>query len=209
MAEILDLRAREVGPWPMNAYGIVCPATGRSALVDPGADPDILSEMLADTQPVAILLTHTHFDHVEALDEMRSQLGVPVLAHPGPHDPDFEGHVDRTIADDELLTVGENTLRVRYAPGHAPDQVCFMLEDDGRVIVGDTVFEGGPGKTWSPDGFRTTLATLRQVVLPWPDDTVCHPGHGPSFRLGDHRAAIEAFLAKDHGEFFGDATWGM
>ena len=55
------------------------------------------------------------------------------------------------------------------------------------VIVGDTIFEGGPGKTWSPEGFQTTLTTLRKVVLPWPDETVCYPGHGPSFRLGDQR----------------------
>jgi hydroxyacylglutathione hydrolase len=50
---------------------------------------------------------------------------------------------------------------------------------------------------------------LREMVLPWPDDAVCYPGHGPHFCLGDRRAAIEAFLGKDHGEFFGDATWDM
>jgi glyoxylase-like metal-dependent hydrolase (beta-lactamase superfamily II) len=53
------------------------------------------------------------------------------------------------------------------------------------------------------------LKTLRNVVLPWPDETVCYPGHGPSFRLGDQRAAIEAFVGKDHGRFFGDAAWDM
>jgi hypothetical protein len=47
------------------------------------------------------------------------------------------------------------------------------------------------------------------VVLKWDDDTVCYPGHGPSFRLGDIRAAVKRFLARDHGRFFGDATWDM
>jgi glyoxylase-like metal-dependent hydrolase (beta-lactamase superfamily II) len=87
--------------------------------------------------------------------------------------------------------------------------LCFALENDRRIIVGDTIFEGGPGKTWSPEDFRTSLRTLRDVILAWPDDTICYPGHGPSFRLGDRRAGIEVFLSRDHGDFFGDATWDM
>jgi glyoxylase-like metal-dependent hydrolase (beta-lactamase superfamily II) len=81
--------------------------------------------------------------------------------------------------------------------------------DDNRIIVGDTIFEGGPGHTSSPKAFQTTLRTLRNIILTWPDETVCYPGHGASFRLGDKRAAIEAFLSKDHGALFGDATWEM
>ena len=72
-----------------------------------------------------------------------------------------------------------------------------------------TLFDGGPGKTWSAEDFRQTLRTLREVVMLWSDDTVCYPGHGPSFRLGDRRAQIEVFLGRDHGDFFGDATWEM
>ena len=64
----MELRARSVGPWPMNSYALVCPITGKSVLIDPGADPDILQKMLADTLPTAILITHTHPDHVGALD---------------------------------------------------------------------------------------------------------------------------------------------
>jgi glyoxylase-like metal-dependent hydrolase (beta-lactamase superfamily II) len=73
--------------------------------------------------------------------------------------------------------------------------------------VGDTIFAGGPGRTWSAADFQTTLRVLREVILRCPDDTVCYPGHGPEFRLGDKRTAIEAFLARDHGDFYGDASW--
>ena len=111
--------------------------------------------------------------------------------------------------DGDIVQVGEHQLRVYYAPGHIDDQICFYILDDHRVIVGDTIFEGGPGKTWSAAGFQTTLQTLRRVVLPWPDDAVCYPGHGPHFRLGDKRPFIQAFVQKDHGHFFGDATWEM
>ena len=209
MMDKLELRERQVGPWGMNTYALICPQTTESVLIDPGADPDILSEMLADSTPTAIWLTHTHHDHIGALEEMQALLRVPLYANPGPHAAGVELDADYWLNDGDVAEVGNFKTRVYYAPGHIGDQICFALEDDHRVIVGDTIFEGGPGKTWSPEGFQTTLTTLWKVVLPWPDETVCYPGHGPSFRLGDQRPYIEKFLAKDHGRFFGDATWDM
>lgn len=205
----LDLRKRAVGPWPMNTYALVCPETGESILIDPGAEPETLAVMLGDSRPIAIVLTHTHPDHVGALDEMRDRLQVPLMAHPGPHMQEIMPEPDRELGDGESVAVGNHRLRVQYTPGHIEDQICLAIENDSRVIVGDTIFEGGPGKTWSAEQFQTTLQTLRNVVLSWPDDTICYPGHGPSFRLGDIRADVEAFVSRDHGEFFGDAEWDM
>jgi hydroxyacylglutathione hydrolase len=205
----LELRTRPVGQYSMNAYVLVCPVTKQSVLIDPGDEPDVLQELLEETQPIAILLTHTHFDHVGALAEMRARLQVPLMLHRGPHAEKFEAQADHWLEDGDLLELGEHSLRVFYAPGHTADQICYAIVGDSRVIVGDTIFEGGPGKTWSVEGFQTTLKTLCEVILQWSDDTVCYPGHGLPFRLGDHRQEIEAFLGKDHGEFFGDATWGM
>jgi len=203
----LELRTRSVGPWPMNSYALACPATHQSVLIDPGADADTLMEMLAGTQPIAILLTHTHPDHVGALQEMRERLQVPLLTHPGPHFQGLELPTDRAIADGGSISVGQHTLKAYYAPGHIDDMICFAVMGGNDIIVGDTIFAGGPGATRSSAAFTTTLHTLRNVVLPWPDDSICHAGHGPSFRLGDKRAAIEGFLARDHGDFHGDAEW--
>ncbi|NJN68220.1 MAG: MBL fold metallo-hydrolase [Chloroflexaceae bacterium] len=205
----MELRTRPVGSWGMNAYVLVCPATRQSVLIDPGAEPETLQSLLEHTHPLAILITHTHFDHIDALAEMRHRLGVPVMAHPGPHVDGVTLHADRWLTDGDRVSMGTHTLRVFHTPGHTPDMLCFAIEHDPRVIVGDTIFDGGPGKTRSAEDFATTLATLRTVVLAWPDATVCYPGHGPAFRLGDRRAAIEAFLRRDHGQFSGDATWEM
>lgn len=205
----MKLVTRQVGPWQMNTYALICTSTGKSILIDPGADADILSEMLSDTEPVAILLTHSHGDHIGALTEMRERLDVPLLAHAGPHMGDINLNLERTLETGDRFQVGDHFLDVYETPGHINDQICFSIEGDPRIIVGDTIFEGGPGKTWSSEGFQESLATLRDVVLSWPDDSICYPGHGPFFRLGDLRADIEAFLAKDHGDFYGDANWDM
>ena len=209
MSEQMSLETRQVGPWGMNSYALICPRTRQSVLFDPGDDPDTLMEMLAGSEPVAILLTHSDVDHVGALAEMRRRLRVPLMAHPGPHAEGFDTIADRWLNHGDTVSVGDHMLAVHYAPGHIGDQICFEIKGDRRIIVGDTIFDGGPGRTRSSEGFQTTLKTLRNVVLPWPDDTVCYPGHGPHFQLGERRPEIEAFLEKDHGDFFGDATWDM
>lgn len=203
----MQLRARAVGPWQTNAYVLLCPATRRSVLIDPAGEPSTLLEMLADSDPVGILLTHSHIDHIGALEAVRARLKVPLIAHPGSGGRGLG--TDRWVRDGDVVEVGEHALKVHHTPGHTEDMICFAVVDDNPVIVGDTIFEGGPGKSFSREGFRTTLRTLRDVVLSWPDDTVCYPGHGASFRLGDKRTAIEGFLRKDHGDFYGDATWEM
>jgi hydroxyacylglutathione hydrolase len=203
----LELRTRAVGPWPMNTYVLVCPDTGHSVLIDPGAEPDTLRQLLAGSAPQAILLTHTHPDHIGALEEMRRELQVPLLAHPGPHVQGVALEIDRALTDGAVVTVGAHALTAVATPGHTADMLSFLLSGDTRAIVGDTIFDGGPGRTWSAADFQTTLRTLRDVILPWPDDMVCYPGHGEPFRLGDRRAAITSFVGRDHGDFYGDATW--
>ncbi len=204
----LFVRTCEVGPWPMNAYALVCPQTSASVLVDPGADPERLLAMLEGTQPVALILTHTHRDHIGALEEMRALLHVPLYAHPGPHANDLHLELDAHLHHDATLNIGEGQVRIYATPGHCADQVSLAVVGGEAILVGDTLFAGGPGRTWSARDFQTSLATLRTVVLPWPDTAHCYPGHGPSFRLGEVRPLIEQFLARQHlADFYGHAEW--
>jgi len=199
------LSCKAVGPWGTNTYSLRCRTTGYSLLFDPAAEPDTLLAMLDGSEPVGILVTHSHMDHIAALRVMREALRVPVMAHRVARDIG----ADRWLEDGDLARLGEYTLRAYHTPGHTEDSVCYYVQDENCVFVGDAIFEGGPGHTSSPHAFQVTLRTLREVILAWPENTMCYPGHGPSFRLGNKRPAIEAFLAKDHGDFFGDATWEM
>jgi hydroxyacylglutathione hydrolase len=204
----LGLRYRTVGAWMVKAYALVCPRTAQSVLIDPGSEAEDLEEMLAGTRPIAILVTHSHPDHIGALATMRSKLHVPVMAHAGSESEPSPVKADRRLQDGDTLGVGDHRIHIIHTPGHTADQVCIKLGNDHRMLVGDTIFDGGPGRTRSNHDFQETLKTLQRIVLSWPDDTVCYPGHGNAFQLGLRRKAIEAFLQKDHEGFFGDAEWG-
>lgn len=201
----LQLLSLTVGRLQEHCY-LVADARGGALVIDPGAEAERISDLLGGRRVDAILLTHAHHDHIGAVAELRAATAARVYVHPS--DAHMLGAVlpDGFLGDAEAVQFGATRLRVAHTPGHTPGMVSFLL-DDGRAIVGDTIFEGGPGRTWCPDDFRTTLRTLG-TLLDWPDETRCFPGHGPDFRLGDIRARIEAFRDRERAAgFFGDATW--
>jgi glyoxylase-like metal-dependent hydrolase (beta-lactamase superfamily II) len=202
----LTLTGMPLGSYQANCYILQAPGSDRCMVIDPGAEAQKVLAQIGQRQVLAILLTHGHVDHIGAVEAVRKATDAPVYIQIA--DAELLGDIraDEWLNDGDTIDLDHHTLRVFHTPGHTEGQVCFML-DDGRAIVGDTIFEGGPGKTWSAEGFRTTLETLRNV-LAWPDDTVCYPGHGSPYRLGDIRPRIEAFLARQHpADFHGNATW--
>jgi hydroxyacylglutathione hydrolase len=197
-----------VGPYDTNCYLLTCPITGESIIVDPAAEGERILQEVGGTPVKYILLTHAHPDHVGALAEVRETTGAPLGVHPA--DARRFG-VDAAIsdldlADGDVLEWGDCQLRVVHTPGHTPGSVCLMLDE--RVLVGDTIFPGGPGHSESPKAFEQILTTLQEVVFTWPDETELHPGHGAATTVGQERPAFEAFLQKPWPErLCGDVTW--
>ncbi len=202
----LKLIKQEVGPWPMNAYLLIDEDSNTSAIIDPGADANKLLLLAEGTQVAAIFITHGHADHVGALDEVKAATKAPVYMNP----IDAEGFnikFDKSLQDGQLIAVGSRQLRAIHAPGHTPGLTCLDL-GDGRILVGDTIFVGGPGKTWSGEDFATTMGTMERIIFSWPDETQFYPGHGPSGVIGQERPAYEYFVARGWPpDLYGDVTW--
>jgi glyoxylase-like metal-dependent hydrolase (beta-lactamase superfamily II) len=202
------LYKKSVGPWPMNNYIVICQETQTSAIIDPGAEADTILELVKGTTVAVILLTHGHPDHITALDDVKEQTGAPVHMHPE-DSAYFDLACDLSIHDGQLIPVGNISLRVIHTPGHTPGQCCFDLGDD-RIVVGDTIFVGGPGRTWSPQDFSRTMKTMQKIVFRWSDETRFFPGHGPDGKIGEERAAFEAFVARGWpDDLAGDVTWNV
>lgn len=200
------LQTREVGPWPMNTYLLICEETRKGVVVDPGADPDAIFNLAKDTTISKILITHGHPDHIHALDEIKGRTNALVYVN----DLDankFGIQYDIPLMDEGIIAFGESKLRAIFTPGHTPGSTSFDL-GDGRIIVGDTIFVGGPGHTSTPDEFLTTMHTMQHIVFSWSDETVFFPGHGAEGTIGAERAAFENFIARGWSDnLFGDVTW--
>jgi len=201
--EILKL---EVGPWPMNSYILSCNETKECAVVDPGADANKILKAIQGMKVKFILITHGHSDHIGALESVRKKTSALVCAHSADA-TEFKFDTDLALFDGDELGIGSFGLKVLHIPGHSAGQVCFDLMDD-RIIVGDTVFVGGPGKTWSAEGFITTMKNMENIVFKWKDETRFYPGHGPDGIIGKERPAYEKFVQKGWEDgLFGDVAW--
>jgi hydroxyacylglutathione hydrolase len=202
----IKLITQAVGPWPMNTYIVIDEEKSNSAIVDPGADPDTILTLVEGTNIEAILITHGHPDHIGALAEVKAATQAPVYMNPL-EAQEFDLDFDLPLEDGQIITLGNSRLNAIHTPGHTPGMTSLDLAD-GRILVGDTIFVGGPGKTWSEEDFATTMRTMQQIVFAWPDETRFYPGHGPSGVIGQERLAFEAFLARGWSpDLFGDVTW--
>jgi len=207
MVEDRDVRIikMELGPWGTNAYIVVCRATGDSILVDAPGDADKVLKRLAGTNPKYIVLTHTHIDHIGALEELKARLKIPVALHPEDAvrlslRPDME------LKDGDTVEVGRLKLKVLHTPGHTPGSLCFLV---GKYLIsGDTVFPGGPGKTGTPADFKQIVKSIETRLFVLPDDTEVYPGHGDGTVLGKEKKEFAIFASKPHDpNLCGDVLW--
>ncbi|WP_290819367.1 MBL fold metallo-hydrolase [Halovivax sp.] len=151
----------------------------RTVLVDTGANFDVVSGLRDRVDRLdAVVLTHTHPDHVGNLPAVTDAFDVDVWGY----DRSFDG-VDRSIADEERVRLGDHEYVALHTPGHKDDHLCFYADEPEILFAGDLVFQnGGFGRTDLPEGDRETLVRSIDRVLDRiePSLSALHVGHGPS-----------------------------
>jgi glyoxylase-like metal-dependent hydrolase (beta-lactamase superfamily II) len=191
----------------MNTYVVIDPEANACAVIDPGADAEAILALAGDAKVEKILLTHGHGDHVGALETVKQATGAPVYLHPLDHER-FGVAYDIPLEDGMVVEVGNLRLRAVHTPGHTPGMISLII--DHRVVVGDTLFVGGPGRTSTPEDFAVTMRTMQEIVFAWPDETEFYPGHGPSGVIGQERPAFNAFVARGWpADLSGDVAWAQ
>lgn len=209
---MLKLESFVFNPFSENTYVVYDDNAKECLIIDAGCStPDEADRLFGfidshRLNPLMIVNTHGHIDHVVGNDAVKNRYGIKVAAHPDVDD-DYaqakrhaawlgfakEGEArmdlpDTRLADGELIKVGESTLEVICTPGHARGSISLYAEIEGWVFTGDALFSRSIGRTDLAGGdYETLVASIKERLFRLPDDTTVYPGHGESTTIFDEQ----------------------
>jgi glyoxylase-like metal-dependent hydrolase (beta-lactamase superfamily II) len=201
----MEARWLTVGPVQENTWIARRPDSDKALLIDPGDEPDTITQALEElgTTPEAILITHCHFDHVGAVAEMARRTQAPVYCPQGevfilenindfvrfPGFGPFESYSpERTVTGGDHLTLAGFEIDVIGTPGHSPDHVTYSIPAEKAIFSGDVLFQGSIGRTDLPGAdHQTLMESIATLLDTLPDETGVLPGHMEPTTLGRER----------------------
>lgn len=204
--QMIKFHRYPLGPLQTNCY-IAEAETGECLIFDPGEEAAKVAGEIEklNLRPTAIYLTHAHFDHIGAVEELRTRYGIPVHLHSAEQewlsDPMLNGSgryadlpdirtdaPDRLIGEDGPRTDGHFEFSTFHVPGHSPGSVAFYFEREGVLVGGDALFRMSIGRTDLPGGdHETLLSSIREKLFALPDGTEVLPGHMDPTSIGDEK----------------------
>lgn len=196
---MLNIRSYNLGPVQTNCY-IVSNKEKECLIFDPGEEGAKLIKEIKSKglKPLAIFLTHAHFDHIGAVDQVRDEFQLPLYIHEAEvgwlSDPMKNGSgkyaelpnyivkaplAEHILHKEQSYSIGSFEFDAVFTPGHSPGSVSYIFKQDGFAIVGDTLFKGSIGRTDLIGGStKVLLQSIENKLLTLPDDTYIYPGHG-------------------------------
>ncbi len=195
------IESHSFGPAETNTYLVACSETKQAVIIDApsGSIPWLLKHIKTASLSVqAILLTHSHWDHVADIAALKTQLQVPLYVHkedagnvktPGSDGLPLFFHIDGIEPDGFLeegqqIQIGNLHIEVIHTPGHSPGSVCFYLKTQKVLFSGDTLFRGTIGSLSLPTARPSLMCTSLRRLAELPQDTKVYPGHGEPTTIG-------------------------
>ncbi len=191
----LQIEKMVLGQVSTNCYLAVNTQTKEAILVDPAADARRIEKKIKEmaVKPVAILLTHGHFDHIGAAQELGTLYDIMIYAHEEEQEvmqdsmlnlsanfgEPFRAEPDMLLSGGQELVLAGMKIRVLHTPGHTKGGVCYYLPEEGVLFSGDTLFYCSIGRTDFPTGSMSKLVrSAKEKLLVLPEETKVCPGHG-------------------------------
>ncbi|SEW24328.1 Glyoxylase, beta-lactamase superfamily II [[Clostridium] fimetarium] len=186
-----------LGSVSTNCYFIVNVSTKDTIIIDPADSPATIKSVISENglKPQAILLTHGHFDHILAANQIKEKFNIPVIACDKEKNiienssfnlsSSFGANVqlkaDEYVQDGTLLNIAGFSIKVIHTPGHTEGSVCYYFLNEDILISGDTLFNESVGRSDFPTGSASQLIrSVKEKLLILPGKTIVYPGHGDS-----------------------------
>lgn len=202
----MKIKKLSLGLLGTNCY-ILFDDQQNALIVDPGSEAEVISQLIEEENltPQAILLTHAHYDHIGAVDQIRKQYKINVYLHEREAvwltDPMLNRSAismkDAIITDPPEHLLNEKTpslnistfsCSVIHTPGHSPGSVSYIFDQHDLIISGDVLFHRGVGRTDLPEGsFEELQHSLREKLYQLPDHYIVYPGHGEPTTIGEEK----------------------
>ncbi len=188
----IEIHEVVVGPVDNNVFVLRCTETGDAVLLDAANEHEMLLELSTRLGVRKVLETHGHWDHIQAVPQMRDAgYSVGVAAADSAMLPSY----DEVLEDDSVIEVGHLRLHTIATPGHTPGSMCFLVEGHPVLFSGDTLFPGGPGNTTFEGGdFPTIIESVDRRLFTLPADTLVLPGHGTPTTIGTERPHLQEWI---------------